>query len=72
MIQRNRIGELRPSQLLHTYGVGATVELPEITTLVLGLDEWPELRVATTGGGARDCRRTSATVDQSSGCKLRG
>ncbi len=43
MIQRNRIGELRPSQLLHTYGVGATVELPEITALVLGLDEWPEL-----------------------------
>ncbi len=37
----NQIGELRPSQLLHTYGVGATVELPEITALVLGLDEWP-------------------------------
>src|SRR4051794_2411096 len=26
---------------MHTYGVGATVELPEITALVLGLDEWP-------------------------------
>jgi len=37
----NQVGELRPSQLLHTYGVGATVELPEITALVLGLDEWP-------------------------------
>lgn len=36
-----RVGELRPSQLLHTYGVGATVELPEITAMVLGLDEWP-------------------------------
>jgi hypothetical protein len=41
MNQRNHVGELRPSQLLHTYGVGATVELPEITTLVLGLDDWP-------------------------------
>jgi hypothetical protein len=40
---RDQVGELRPSQLLHTYGVGATVELPELTTLVLGLDEWPRL-----------------------------
>src|SRR3954463_5594384 len=39
----NQVGELRPSQLLHTYGVGATVELPEMTTLVLGLDEWPRV-----------------------------
>lgn len=38
---REHVGELRPSQLLHTYGVGATVELPEMTTLVLGLDDWP-------------------------------
>jgi hypothetical protein len=39
---RDHVGELRPSQLLHTYGVGATVELPEMTTLVLGLDAWPK------------------------------
>jgi hypothetical protein len=38
---RSHVGELRPSQLMHTYGVGATVELPELTTLVLGLDDWP-------------------------------
>jgi Domain of unknown function (DUF1998) len=43
MRAREHIGELRPSQLLHTYGVGATVELPELTALVLGLDEWPEV-----------------------------
>ena len=41
MRSRDQVGELRPSQLLHTYGVGATVELPEMTTLVLGLDAWP-------------------------------
>jgi Domain of unknown function (DUF1998) len=40
---RTQVGELRPSQLLHTYGVGATVELPELTTLVLGIDEWPQV-----------------------------
>jgi hypothetical protein len=28
---------------MHTYGVGATVELPEMTTLVLGLDDWPRV-----------------------------
>ena len=42
MRSRDHIGELRPSQLLHTYGVAATVELPEMTTLVLGLDAWPK------------------------------
>lgn len=42
MTPRGRVGTLRPSQLLHTYGVGATVELPELTTIVLGLDDWPE------------------------------
>ncbi|MGI8624295.1 MAG: DrmB family protein [Solirubrobacteraceae bacterium] len=42
MRARDQVGELRPSQLMHTYGVGATVELPELTTLVLGLDDWPQ------------------------------
>jgi len=40
---RGHVGELRPSQLMHTYGVGATIELPEMTTLVLGLDDWPRV-----------------------------
>ncbi|HUC01022.1 MAG TPA: DUF1998 domain-containing protein [Solirubrobacterales bacterium] len=43
MRPREHVGELRPSQLLHTYGVGAMVELPEMTTLVMGLDDWPEI-----------------------------
>lgn len=42
MRARNHVGELRPSQLMHTFGVGSTVELPELTALVLGLDEWPD------------------------------
>lgn len=36
------IGEIRPSQLVHTFGVGATVELPGLTALILGLDDWPK------------------------------
>lgn len=35
------VGELRPSQLLHTFGVGAMVDLPAMSALVMGLDDWP-------------------------------
>ena len=35
-----RVGELRPSQLLHTFGVGAAVDLPSFSAVVLGLDDW--------------------------------
>lgn len=38
--RRRRIGELRPSQLLYTYGVGAIVDLPNISAMVMGLDDW--------------------------------
>lgn len=34
------VGEVRPSQLLLTYGVGSLIDLPHISTLVMGLDEW--------------------------------
>ncbi|MEU9448081.1 DUF1998 domain-containing protein [Streptomyces sp. NPDC048277] len=42
-----RVGELRPSQLLHTYGVGSVADLPNLSVMVLGLDRW-ELGNATT------------------------
>ena len=35
-----RVGELRPSQLLFSFGVGATVDLPNISAMVMGLDDW--------------------------------
>src|SRR5690348_8258524 len=34
------VGAIRPSQLLFTYGVGSIIDLPQISTLVMGLDEW--------------------------------
>jgi hypothetical protein len=34
------VGEIRPSQLLHTFGIGAVVDLPNISAMVMGLDEW--------------------------------
>jgi hypothetical protein len=35
-----RVGSLRPSALIHTFGVGSIVDLPRMSVIVLGLDEW--------------------------------
>ncbi len=35
-----RVGGVRPSQLMYTYGVGALVDLPNMAVIVGGLDEW--------------------------------
>ena len=37
---RRRVGEVRPSQILFTYGVGAIVDLPNLAALVMGLEDW--------------------------------
>lgn len=36
------VGALRPSQLLHSFGIGAVVDLPNLSTMVLGLDDWKQ------------------------------
>ena len=33
-------GDVRPNQLMFTYGVGAIIDLPYLSTLVLGIDAW--------------------------------
>lgn len=38
--RRTQLGELRPSQLLHTYGIGSVVDLPHISVMVMGLEDW--------------------------------
>jgi hypothetical protein len=38
--KKYRVGELRPSQVLFTYGIGSIVDLPFISTMVMGLDDW--------------------------------
>lgn len=40
----NELGELRPSQLIYTFGVGAIMDLPNISALILGLDDWDTLQ----------------------------
>jgi hypothetical protein len=38
------VGEVRPSQLLWTYGPGALVDLPNLSVITMGLDRWDEVR----------------------------
>ena len=40
-MRRSEVGEVRPSQTLTTYGVGSLVDLPNLSVLVMGLDDWP-------------------------------
>ena len=39
--EKRKVGEIRPSQLLYNYGVGSVVELPNLSVMVMGLDDWP-------------------------------
>lgn len=35
-----RVGNIRPSQAIHSYGVGSLVDLPNLSVMVGGLDRW--------------------------------
>jgi hypothetical protein len=37
-----RVGGVRPSQVMYTYGVGAPIDLPHYAVVVAGLDDWDE------------------------------
>ena len=39
--KRTRVGSLRPSALIHSFGIGSVVDLPRLSTMVMGLDDWP-------------------------------
>jgi hypothetical protein len=38
--QTVRVGEARPSQLLWSFGTGSIIDLPNLSVIVAGLDEW--------------------------------
>ena len=40
MTDKTPVGEVRPSQLLWTYGPGALIDLPNLSVVTLGLDHW--------------------------------
>ena len=43
MAQRDKtkVGELRPSQIMYAFGVGAVMDLSYLSVMVMGIDEWP-------------------------------
>jgi hypothetical protein len=41
-----RVGTIRPSQAIHSYGVGALIDLPNLSVIVGGLDRWDVTRQA--------------------------
>lgn len=47
--KRRRVGELRPSQLLFTFGVGSIIDLPNLSVMVMGLDDWEPSRSVEIG-----------------------
>lgn len=38
--QQTRVGELRPSQILLSFGVGSIIDLPNLAVMLMGLDDW--------------------------------
>ena len=39
--KRCKVGELRPSQALTTFGIGPIIDLPNLSVMVMGLEDWP-------------------------------
>ena len=35
-----RVGAIRPSQMIHTYGPGAVMDLPQLSVVLSGIDRW--------------------------------
>ena len=40
-LDKPRVGDVRPSQLMFTYGIGAIIDLPKLSVIVTGLEDWP-------------------------------
>ena len=40
-MKKSEVGEVRPSQTLTTFGIGSLVDLPNMSVIVMGLDDWP-------------------------------
>src|SRR5947207_2777987 len=43
------VGELRPSQMIFASGVGSIVDLPNLSALVMGLEDWPVAHTVSIG-----------------------
>lgn len=43
-MSKTPVGEIRPSQLLWTYGPGALIDLPNLSVVTMGIDRWEKDR----------------------------
>lgn len=46
---KSEVGELRPSQVITTFGIGSLVDLPNLSVMVLGLESWPDAYATEIG-----------------------
>jgi hypothetical protein len=46
---KHKVGDIRPTQLLYTYGVGAMIDLPNIAAMVMGIDDWDTANATPVG-----------------------
>ena len=44
MSDKSPVGEVRPSQILWTYGPGALIDLPSLSVMTMGVDRWEKDR----------------------------
>src|SRR4051812_6990317 len=41
-VLEKRLGTVRPTQLIHSFGIGSIIDLPHFSAMLLGLEDWPE------------------------------
>jgi Domain of unknown function (DUF1998) len=45
--KKYRVGDIRPSALMYAFGIGSVVDLPHMSAIVMGLDDWDRLHGRT-------------------------
>ena len=62
-MSRTPVGEIRPSQLLWTYGPGALIDLPNISVVTMGIDRWEkdQMPAGPRGAATGQCSKRSRT-----------
>ena len=64
MGQKYKIGEFRPSQLIHTFGIGAIIDFPNISAIVMGLEDWEAGKVRSPLNEIHEDRLINAIQSQ--------
>jgi len=61
---RNKIGELRPSQIITTFGPGSIVDLPDYSVMIAGIDQWGSTIVSRSRNIEEPRIRKKLGIDQ--------